>query len=55
MDNFDAKSTELNDFFQYATYPGQKYYDLFTSYNMTTDPAGPLAFLPSDCLKINSF
>ena len=55
MDEFDAKSTELNDFFKYATYPGQIYYAKFTNYNMTTDPAGPLAFLPSDCLKVNSF
>ena len=54
-DEFQAKSTELNDFFKYASYPSQQYYKNFSNYNMELDPAGPLAFLPSDCLKINSF
>lgn len=53
--SLDAKSSELNEFFKYATYPNALYYELFPNYDITTDPAGPLAFLPSDCLKVNSF
>jgi len=54
-DELQAKSVELNEFFKYASYPTEKYYKIFPEYDIEMDPAGPLAFLPSDCLKPNSF
>ena len=35
----------LQNFFEYASYPNKAYY-LFTDYNFTTDPTSPLAFIP---------
>jgi len=55
IDKGAEKSADLDPFFRYASYPTPAYYDLSAKYELSTDYAGPAFFLPSDCLKINSF
>ena len=53
-----ALSANLDPFFQYGEYPGANYYANISqsgNYELADDFTGPAYFLPSDCLKINSF
>lgn len=38
-----------------SNYPNSTYYDDGTTYQVNKDFLGPLYFVPSDCMKMNSF
>ena len=46
---------DMTDFFKYAGYPIGRIYDDDGDYSLLEDLKGPLYFLPTDCLKANSF
>ena len=48
-------NTDQTDFFKYGGYPITQDYTTDKNYNMVSDVLGPWYFLPTDCLKINSF
>lgn len=45
----------MTDFFAYGSYPILDPATSTDTYNMLEDYTGPLYFMPSNCLKINSF
>ena len=53
--DFAKLSTDLDGFFEYSQYPNATYYAIEPTYNIQSDVQGPLYFIPSDCLKSNSF
>ncbi len=53
--DFATLSSDLDGFFEYSQYPNASYYAIEPTYNIQSDVLGPLYFIPSDCLKSNSF
>ena len=43
------------DFFGFSHYPNETYYEKYGKYNLNTDYQSPLFFIPTNCLKENSF
>ena len=53
---FFQTGLQLNSFMKYSAYPNATYYENPTNfYNYNADEKSPLLFLPTNCLKTNSF
>ena len=55
MANATTIQDDVNDFFEYGSYPIDKPVTSTNAYHLTNDYSGPLYFVPSNCLEINSF
>lgn len=57
QESFLPVGLQLNEFMKYSDYPNETYYETATNpfYSFASDTKAPIYFLPTNCLKTNSF